>query len=390
MSGLSRALRCALFFVAACGWVFSATAGASSGASAPPGSVVSASPLNKKLWIPRTTSTAFRLVYVTSDARGTRALSSGELFVPKGKAPSGGWPVIAWAHGTSGLGDRCAPSVVGPAEPQRDFPVLTGYMRQGYAVVATDYAGLGTPGLPAYLNGRSEAHNIVDMVKAGRAYARAHLRPSSRLARKWVVVGQSQGAGAAIYAARYATSFGGRGLDYRGAVGTGTPAGIENVVDAIGPGFPTLSGGTTAYLLYIFASLRSVYPKLGINTILTPTGRKHVQQAETTCINAFAHDLQGVAFSPFFSRPVSTLPGVARVLDVYMKMPEKGFDKPFFMAHGLKDTDVPYALTAPYVAKLKANNQPLTFKLYNTDHSGTLIASQPAAHAFVRRLFGSS
>ena len=49
-------------------------------------------------------------------------------------------------------------------------------MREGYAVVASDYTGLGTPGLPAYLNGRSEAHNIVDVVKAGRAYARSPCR----------------------------------------------------------------------------------------------------------------------------------------------------------------------------------------------------------------------
>ena len=165
---------------------------------------------------------------MTTNARGKRALSTGTLFLPKGRAPRGGWPVLSWAHGTSGLGDRCAPSVVGPALPRRDRPYLANWMREGYAIVASDYAGLGTPGLTAYLNGRSEAHNIVDIVKAGRAYAR-RLSPRSRLARKWVVVGQSQGAGAAIYTARYATRFGGRALDYRGAVGTGTPAYIENV-----------------------------------------------------------------------------------------------------------------------------------------------------------------
>ena len=35
---------------------------------------------------------------------------SGTLTVPKGKAPKGGWPVIAWAHGTTGIADSCAPS----------------------------------------------------------------------------------------------------------------------------------------------------------------------------------------------------------------------------------------------------------------------------------------
>jgi pimeloyl-ACP methyl ester carboxylesterase len=262
-------------------------------------------------------------------------------------------------------------------------------MRGGYAVVASDYAGLGTPGLPAYLNGRSEAHNIVDVVKAGRAYARRYLAPARRLARKWVVIGQSQGAGAAIYTARYATKFGGRGLDYRGAVGTGTPAYIENVVDAIGPGFPALSPGTTAYLSYIFASLRRVYPELGIDGILTASGRKYLALAETECVFGFEKDLEDADFGNFFTRAVSGLPKFSATVARYMAMPETGFDKPFFMGHGRKDIDVPYALTLPYVRKLQANHQPVTFKTYDADHSGTLLRSQKDTHPFVRRLFAA-
>jgi hypothetical protein len=342
--------------------------------------VVAAKPLRHRLWIPGTTSRAFKLTYVTTDARGRHALSTGTVFVPKGRAPRGGWPVISWAHGTSGLGDRCAPSVVGPALPHRDRPYLANWMRQGYAIVASDYAGLGTPGLPAYLGGRSEAHNIVDAVKAGRAYVHV-------LARKWVVIGQSQGAGAAIYTARYATKFGGRGLDYRGAVGTGTPAYIENVVKAIGPGFPKLSGATNAYLAYIFASLRRVYPKLGLEGILTSSGRKNLKLAETECGNALEKDLEGVDLGRFFTGPVSDLPNFSKTVVRYLAMPETGFDRPFFMGHGRKDADVPYALTIPYVEKLKANHQPLTFKSYDSDHSGTLLRSQKDTHPFVRKLF---
>jgi len=101
----------------------------------------------------------------------------------------------------------------------------------------------------------------------------------------------------------------------------------------------------------------------------------------------FERDLEGVNLGDFFTRPLATLPNWRAKIERYLKMPEKGFDKPFFMAHGLQDVDVPYALTAPYIATLKANHQPVTVKLYNNDHSGTLIASQKAAHQFVRRLF---
>ena len=69
-----------------------------------------------------------------------------------------------------------------------------------------------------------------------------------------------------------------------------------------------------------------------------------------------------------------------------MAMPERGFDRPFFMGHGRNDADVPYGLTIPYVRVLRANRQPLTFKAYDSDHSGTLLASQKDTHPFVRRL----
>jgi Secretory lipase len=366
-----------------------AAAGPPTAQAAPrePGTVVKSAPLPKRLWIPGTTARAFKLTYSTTDARGRRALSTGMVFVPKGQAPRGGWPVISWAHGTSGLADRCAPSVVGPALPRRDRPYLANWMREGYAIVASDYTGLGTPGLAAYLNGRSEAHNIVDIVKAARAYAGRRLPPGSRFARKWVVIGQSQGAGAAIYTARYASRFGGRGLDYRGAVGTGTPAYIENVVKALGPGFPPLSAATDVYFSYVLASLRAVYPQLGIDGILTPTGRRYLRLAETECVVDFERRLEGVDVSSFLTGDVSDLPNFSATVDRYMAMPETGFDRPFFMGHGRKDADVPYPITLPYVRRLQANGEPVTFKSYDADHSGTLLRSQRDTHPFVRRLF---
>lgn len=168
--------------------------------------------------------------HVTTDPFGNRAYSTGEIFLPWGTMPRSGWPVVSWAHGTSGLGDACAPSRIGPALRERDFYYLRQWLKQGYAIVASDYVGLGTPGLMPYLDGRTTAHSVVDMVKAGRRFGRAHLPASQQLTKKWVVIGKSQGGGAAIYTARWATKYGGPGLDYRGAVGTGTPAYIEDYV----------------------------------------------------------------------------------------------------------------------------------------------------------------
>lgn len=348
---------------------------------AAPGTVTATSALPQDLWYPGTAH-AERVTYWTTGAAGEPALSTGAVFVPEGEAPEGGWPVISWAHGTVGLGDDCAPSLVGPGSRERDFAYLGTWLSEGYAVVASDYAGLGTPGTMPYLDGKAEAHNVVDMVKAGRA-----VEPS--LSNTWVAIGQSQGGGAAITTARYATEFGGPELDYRGAVGTGVPAYIENIVALAGPGFPPvgLPSGLTAYALYILAGLNAAHPELDIPSLLNDDGRGWLAKAETECYAPFKASLGGLVIGSLFDKPLSTIPNVQGVLTDYMGVPESGYDKPFFMGQGLKDTDIIMPSTLLLGSTLARNGEPVTFKTYPTDHSGTMAASLPDTVPFVRALF---
>ena len=192
----------------------------------PAGTVLSTTSLPTSLWIPGTRK-AWKLGYVSADAFGHRSRVTGTVFVPKGTPPKGGWPVVSWAHGTSGLADGCAPSRVGPAEKARDFAYLGTWMQPGLRDRRHRLRGLGTAGLPVPQRPQRGAH-VVDMVKAGRTSPGDERPPA--LARKYVIIGQSQGGGAAIYTARYASAYGGPSLDYRGAVGTGTPANIEKAL----------------------------------------------------------------------------------------------------------------------------------------------------------------
>lgn len=353
-----------------------------------PGTVLDVDPLDPDLWIPGTTRAAYRITHATTDAHDAPATSTGVLFIPFGTPPKSGWPVVSWAHGTVGLSDECAPSVRGRS--QRDNDYLATWMREGYAVVASDYVGLGTPGPHPYLGGRPEAHSIIDMVKAGRSVAR-RLPGNTRLSREWVVVGQSQGAGAAIFTARYATDFGGPTLDYRGAVGTGAPPYVERDIEPIGPTYPTepVGGTVSAYVAYIFAALRAVHRDLGIDTILTDTGRDALALADDLCLKDLAGQLEESVISDWFSEPVNALPGWKPTVDDYMAFPEEGFDQPLFLAHGLYDVDAPYENTASYAAQLRSNGEPVTFTSYPTDHSGTMSASLPDTLPFVQGLFAN-
>lgn len=344
---------------------------------AAPGTLIQQVPLAKPLWV-NAAASAYRFLYSTSNQHGPHATSTAEVFLPKGTPPKGGWPVIAWAHGTVGLGDNCTPSAQPAAARQQAY--LGHWLDQGYAVVGTDYAGLGTPGLMSYLNGKVEAHNLVDSVRAARQLGQP-------LSNRWALVGQSQGAGAAMNGARYATEFSrGYGLDYRGVVATGTPANIETIVSLGGPTFPPvkLPTGLTTYAMYILAGFRDARPDLNVNSILSPLGRQLADQAETLCYDEFSKEMTGRDLRAMFVKPISSIPNAYGQLKEYMGTPDNGYDRPIFLGQGLTDIDVPAPSALSLAAALTANHQPLQLHLYPTDHSGTVYAATNDATAFLQ------
>ncbi|NPC74803.1 alpha/beta fold hydrolase [Corallococcus exiguus] len=125
---------------------------------------------------------------------------SGIIAVPEGEEPTGGWPVVTWAHGTLGIADKCAPSrdELGASAHwynQAPHRLLNQFLKQGWAVVMSDYEGLGTPGRHPYLLGNSQAYGVLDIVRA------AHALHGKKLSKKFAIVGHSQGGQAALFAA---------------------------------------------------------------------------------------------------------------------------------------------------------------------------------------------
>ena len=347
-----------------------------------PGAVAATVPLDPSLSLPQA-GRAVRQAYGTVDQHGRNAIATSAVFLPHGTPPPGGWPVVAWAHGTTGLGDDCAPSTQPRSE--RDAEYLGHWLDRGYAVVAADYAGLGTPGLLSYLNGQAAARGIVDSLVAARA-------DGLPLSPRWALVGQSQGAGAALVTATRATELGApAGLDYRGVVATGAPANIELIFQWGGPGFPPVSlpPGLNLYAMYILAGFRDQHPELDLNRFLTPAGREMVDAAETLCYSAMREKVGDFQVSQALSRPLKDIPDVFGLLQRYMGTPAVGYDRPVFLGQGLLDLDVPAPSALSLAAEMTLNRQPLELHVYpDRDHSGTVYAATPDATAFLSRVLG--
>jgi alpha-beta hydrolase superfamily lysophospholipase len=145
-------------------------------------------------------STAFRVVYRSTGLNGEPIAVSGAIFLPPGNAPAGGRNVIAWAHPTSGVVEACAPSLM----PDLAGTIwgLAEMLAKGYVVAATDYPGLGVPGIVhPYLIGESEGRAVLDSVRAARDL------PNSGASNRFAVWGHSQGGHAALYAGELAALY---------------------------------------------------------------------------------------------------------------------------------------------------------------------------------------
>src|SRR3954454_10341333 len=105
------------------------------------------------------------VLYRSVNASGKAIAVSGTITLPKGKPPKGGWPVLTYAHGTVGIADICAPSRDGGSLLNAYiYPVLARWLEAHYAVVRTDYQGLGTAGTHGYLVGTEEGRSVLDIV----------------------------------------------------------------------------------------------------------------------------------------------------------------------------------------------------------------------------------
>jgi len=279
-------------------------------------------------------STAQRILYSSTDVRWNSGVLpvSGTLYLPKGEPPKGGWPLVAWGHGTLGVADNCAPSWT--LHRPRDATYLNRWLEQGFAVVATDYQGLGGPGPHPYLFWEAEGRSILD---SARAVIAAY---SGQIANELVITGQSQGSGSSIGASRIVSTYAPE-LRLRATIATGVipsfPQGPYRVPEAA----PSASGPTRFTMLRLVGgSIPDGGPSA--DNLVTEKARPLLHLARTACVDEMrGHEQQqslnmGNAFTLEPGKLETLLLPVTDMSPVRMPAP-------VFLGTGLADRTVPPA-----------------------------------------------
>ncbi len=325
---------------------------------------------------------AWRIAYVSSDVGERKTISTALVVVPAGKAPAGGRPIVAWAHGTTGTAQNCGPSqVLDPAAPLNQYFLVGGnswtdyglpnvepLLQEGYVVVATDYQGLGGGGRHQYAVAGTNARDVINSARAARSMK------ETGAGRKTVVYGWSQGGGATIAAASLPGYLAARGtaaddLQFIGFVGLapddvavmvphtpGDPASADKVIG----GFIELFSGNVFDFAHFAMSIwgtQAAYPDLRLTDLFTEEGAKVVDEVLANKCMHVAADTIGYAYGTRYKgllqeRPTRTLEWARAFIDGSVA-PVKPV-APVIIYWGTKDTAVPPVMHQLYQRQMCA------------------------------------
>lgn len=321
-----------------------------------------------------------RLLYSSTDGLGGKNLVavSGVLFLPEGKPPTGGWPLMAWTHGTVGIADICAPSWNGRQEQDRTH--LQFWLKNGYAVVASDYQGLGTPGTHPYLATRPEAYSNLDIIRAVQS-------ADFPVSKKVVLFGQSQGAGAAVATAAYASKYA-PDVGIAGVVATGVPYFSPKALVALQESRPPDKvDPMLGYNMLALSLVQRINPEFKLADYVSEDVLPIARSVQNTChkdVKARVIE-EKLTYNRVFKKP-PTEPLVA----AFSKMgyPTLKLPVPTFIGTGGKDKDTPPRMQAALVKGACKAGSNIVSKLYpDLDHRAVVPGSTGDTLPFVKSVF---
>ena len=290
--------------------------------------------------------TATRLLYHSRTSAGHDVAASAVVLVPPGVPPKGGWSVVVDAHGTSGSGVYCAPSLM------RDLyhgDQMLQFISQGWAVVAPDYAGLGTTGRSEFVNKTAESNDVINAVRAARR-ARTDLSP------RWVLWGHSQGGGAALAVAERQAVHADAG--FLGTVATSPAADLTATVESV-VGTPGMGG----FVPLIASGAKVTNPRTHLGQVLSPQARRLLPVIPAGCLNVVMSVYGGLSGSDLVRPDYLDEPNFAEFLAANSsgRRPTGG---PLLLLQGDSDYAVPRSITDRVASNLCSIGARLDYRTY--------------------------
>jgi uncharacterized membrane protein HdeD (DUF308 family)/acetyl esterase/lipase len=328
-----------------------------------PGSLLRSEPFTRTI---PAGARGWRILYTTTRDEGVPALASALVVVPVEPA-EGSLPVLAWAHGTTGFAEGCAPSLLAKPFEAGAMPALDQVLESGWAVVATDYVGLGTEGPHPYLIGQGEGRSVLDAVRA------AHQLEGPELADRTVVWGHSQGGHAALWTGILARTY----APETGLVGVAAMAPASDL-PALVPNLDDVTGGAL-FASFVIAAYDAAYDDVRARDIVRPAARIPVQEMAGRCLaerSVLVSLVQSLLFdqSIFSADPARGATGERLAANV----PSGSIDVPVLVAQGESDQLISASTQAAYVQQRCEAGGDVDYRTYpDRDHLQVVADDSP-------------
>ncbi|GAA1996362.1 lipase family protein [Microbacterium ulmi] len=296
---------------------------------------------------------AWRILYTTTNGDGTPAVASGLVVVPA--EGFGKWPVIEWTHGTTGFAQQCAPSLLAEPFESGALFVLPEILANGWALVATDYIGLGTGTPHPYLIGQPTGRAALDSVRAARQLEAADLGGQT------VAWGHSQGGAAALWAGAIADSYA-PDVGLAGVAALAPASNLPGLIDAL----PDVPGGSI-FGSFAIAGFTSIYPDVTFREYVRPGAEVTVREAAGRCLaepGVFASLLTALGLSrdpEIMAKSPNEGPFGRRLVE---NIPPATITAPVLLAQGKDDPLVTPAAQDAFVRGLCDAGRPVDYRLY--------------------------
>lgn len=307
---------------------------------------------------------AWRVEYTSTSFDGTSTMVGGTITFPTGPPPAGGWPVAAVLPGAGGVADSCAPSQVGM--PPFAQGILEATLDAGWAVVITDFEGVGMPDEHPGVHGPSETYSIIDLVRTARHFGLA--------SDTWAAVGYSQGGHGALFASALAADYAPE-LDHVGTVALAPFTQPQLLFNA--PGGDDPAAPVNVFMPYMGHALAITHPEVyDPADWFTPLGLDLVAASEELCTEQMAAETATLTNGEVFIDPPAALAFMSGLF-ADQEIPVVGHTRPILIAHGTADA-IPWELSDLTATQLAAAGADVEFvPITDADHFTVLQEAIP-------------